>query len=70
LDFDKEFSIDEKAIQLAHDNNAGLILIMTTKYKNLFDYIYGVPELEILANDQNLPILCLNRRDDLYVLCT
>lgn len=70
IDFDDNSTIDEKALQLAPDYEAGLVLIMTTRYKNIFDFIYGVPELKILANDDNLPILCLNRRDDLYVLCT
>ena len=43
---------------------------MMTSYYSLIDYIFGPKENAIIANDAGLPVLCINERDDLYVLCT
>ena len=33
-------------------------------------YIFGPKENAIIANESGLPVLCINERNDLYVLCT
>ncbi len=62
--------MDEFAIDYAKQINASLILIMTTHFYSIFDYLLGPPELKIMTNPYEIPIMLINQRDDLYVLCT
>ncbi len=62
--------VDVFSLSFAPKVDASLVLIMTTKFYTIFDYILGPPELKIIANESDLPVMLLNRRDDLYVLCT
>jgi hypothetical protein len=63
-------NMDIYSLQYAEKIRATLTVIMMTKYKSLFDWIFGVKERSVIANEQGLPVLCINERDDLYVLCT
>jgi len=63
-------NMDIYSLQYAEKIDATLTVIMTTKYRSLFDWIFGVKERSVIANAQGLPVLCINERDDLYVLCT
>lgn len=40
--------------------DADLILIMTTKYISIFDYIFGAKEQMMIANKEKIPIMCMN----------
>ncbi|MDD2413020.1 MAG: hypothetical protein RBS19_03030 [Bacteroidales bacterium] len=62
--------IDEFAVDYAKQIGASLILVMTTRYYSIFDYIFGPIELKIMTNEHEIPIMLINQRDDLYVLCT
>jgi hypothetical protein len=62
--------IDEFALQFAPQVNGTLVLVMTTRFFTVFDLFLGPPELKVIANPQQLPVMCINQRDDLYVLCT
>lgn len=63
-------NIDIFSLEFAPSVEASLVLIMTTKFFTIFDYIFGPQELKIIANDSDIPVMLINRRDDLYVLCT
>jgi nucleotide-binding universal stress UspA family protein len=54
----KDFTQD--TIQFAQSINADLILIMTTKYITLFDYMFGAKEQKIIANHAKIPVMCVN----------
>lgn len=62
--------IDEFAVDYAKQIGASLILVMTTRYYSIFDYLFGPVELKIMTNEHEIPIMLINQRDDLYVLCT
>lgn len=62
--------IDEYALTYAPEVNGSLVLVMTTRFFTPVDLIFGPPELKVIANPQQLPVMCINQRDDLYVLCT
>lgn len=62
--------MDEFAVNYAKKIDASLILIMTTRYYSIFDYILGPKELQIMTNEHEIPVMLINQRDDLYVLCT
>ena len=61
--------LDAYALDFSTQVNAGASVIMMTRYYTLGDVLTGPRERKIIGNTE-LPILCINQRDDLYVLCT
>lgn len=62
--------MDLYSVAYADQVQASLTVIMMTKYYTLADLLLGPHERKVIGNEQNLPVLCINQRDDLYVLCT
>ena len=60
---------DINALNYIEDKNIGLLITVTTKEKDAMEFIIGVQEQKTIVNDQKIPILFLNPREDLYVLC-
>jgi hypothetical protein len=52
----------KEIISFAKSHDADLILIMATRDISWADYLLGAPEQYILANPENLPIMCMNPR--------
>ena len=46
-----------------------IFLVPDKRDRDLGDLFTSSPELRILQNDRHLPILMLNQRDDLYIMC-
>lgn len=61
--------LDVVALQAATQLGIGLLISTTTAEKDVFEYFIGVQEQRTIANEYKIPILFLNPRDDLYVLC-
>ena len=61
--------LDAYALEFAPQVEAGASVIMMTRYYTLADVLTGPRERKIIGKT-SLPILCINQRDDLYVLCT
>jgi nucleotide-binding universal stress UspA family protein len=55
-------SFKEEVVTHAHENNFDMILIMATRDIKWVDYIFGAPEQYIIANEYNLPVMCINPR--------
>lgn len=62
--------LEAYAIAHARDYQGALLVAMTTKYRTWVDVLFGTREQQWVANREQLPVLCINERDDLYVLCT
>lgn len=62
--------IDRYSIEYAPEVGASLTVIMMTKYLTPATLLTGKREKKIIGNPQQFPVLCINQRDDLYVLCT
>jgi hypothetical protein len=43
---------------------------MMTRFYSLIDMLFGAKESTVIGNEAGFPVLCVNERDDLYVLCT
>ncbi|MEX0988631.1 MAG: universal stress protein [Bacteroidales bacterium] len=56
----KSFKVE--VVNYARDNNFDMILIMATRDIKLVDYLFGAPEQYIIANEHNLPVMCINPR--------
>jgi nucleotide-binding universal stress UspA family protein len=52
----------EEVVEYANENNFDMILIMATRDITFWDYIFGAPEQDIIANKYNLPVMCINPR--------
>lgn len=63
------FGVTKEALQLAHNDQKGIVMICTTKHYGPEEEIIGPPELKIVKNREQVPVFCVNPRQDLYVLC-
>lgn len=63
-------NVDLYSLTYAQNNGATLTVIMMTHYYTLADVLFGPNEKRIVGNSMQFPVLCINPRDDLFVLCT
>ncbi len=61
--------LDAYGLEFAPQVEAGVEVIMMTRYYTLADVLTGPRERKIIGKTA-MPVLCINQRDDLYVLCT
>lgn len=61
--------IDRYALTVAKMKGAGLLIITATKDWGIEDFILGPVEQKIITNEDQLPVMLVNPRDDLYVPC-
>lgn len=61
--------LDAYGLEFAPQVSVGVEVIMMTRYYTLADVLTGPRERKIIGQT-GMPILCINQRDDLYVLCT
>ncbi|MFO8235089.1 MAG: universal stress protein [Bacteroidales bacterium] len=57
--------LGEETVNYAKDIDADLLLIMTTSGIGITDYMLGAKEQYIIANEEKLPVMCVNPRTDL-----
>jgi len=58
----------EATIEFAHEINAAMIMVMTTRNPKTLDFMFGAEEQEIIANKYQIPVMCINPRDDFLKL--
>ena len=63
-------NIDSFAFTYAPELKATLTVVLMTNHYSMADVILGPQELDVLRKIKKIPVLCINERDDLYVLCT
>jgi hypothetical protein len=63
------YGIDRYSVAYAKMRKAGMIIITTTKEWGIDDYILGPVEKRIICNEDQLPVMMINPRDDLFVPC-
>ncbi len=57
--------VGEETVGYAKKIDADIILIMTTKDIDFSDYVLGAKEQYIIANQAQIPVMCVNPRTDL-----
>ncbi len=55
-------SFKEEVVNFAKDKEYDVIMIMATRNIKLTDYLFGAPEQFIMANEFNIPVMCVNPR--------
>ncbi len=58
----KSDNFSKETVSFAREINADLIIITTTKGVNMTDFIFGLPEQEIIANNAKIPVMAVNPR--------
>ena len=60
---------DVNALRFAADQGYGMLISVITKEKDGLEFFIGTQEQRTIINRFNIPVLFLNPREDLYVLC-
>lgn len=60
---------DINALRYSAQQGYGMLISVTTKEKDGLEFFIGVQEWRTIVNKERIPILFLNPREDLYVLC-
>lgn len=55
-------SFKEEVVTYAKENDFDVIMIMATRNIKFTDYLFGAPEQYIMANEFNIPVMCVNPR--------
>ena len=55
-------SFKKEIVSFAKEHKADFILVMATRDIRWIDYLLGAPEQYIIANPENLPVMCMNPR--------
>jgi len=61
--------IDKFSVCYAVEHNADSVLALATNNIDIFDVLFGTKERKIILNEFMIPVLCINPRNDMYVLC-
>jgi hypothetical protein len=56
-------------LKFAKQTENSVLLFLMTEHYSLIDFIFGPVENRILGNKENIPVFCLNPREDIFVLC-
>jgi len=59
---DGKDSFAQESLKYAEDIDADMILITTTKGISLYDFVLGASEEDIITNNANIPVMCVNPR--------
>lgn len=60
---------DVSALDFANENGIGTFIAVTTNERDGIEFFIGVQEHRIMVNPHKTPVLFINPRDDIYVLC-
>ena len=65
----KSTYLDMNTLRFAEKHGYGIMIAVTTKEKDGLEFFIGTQERRTIVNKQKMPILFLNPREDLYVMC-
>lgn len=60
---------DINALRYCAEHHYDLLVSVTTDERDLLEFFIGTQEQHTIVNRQHIPVLFLNPRDDLYVIC-
>jgi len=67
--FTKIDNIHTFGLKFAEKMGNSVMLFLMTEHYSLVDLLFGPVENKILGNKEQIPVLCLNPREDIFVLC-
>lgn len=63
------FGLPIEALNRAKDEAYNLMIIPASQHVSLLDLLFGLPETKLLRQAGNIPVLCINPKRDMYILC-
>lgn len=63
------YKTESKVIDFVTQNQISALIVLTSQNIDIFDLFEGTSEKKLVKASTKIPILCINPRDDLYVLC-
>ncbi|WP_299584210.1 hypothetical protein [uncultured Sunxiuqinia sp.] len=63
------FGLPHRALEQCHKEKYDLLIMPSSKNISLIDLLIGLPETKILKKAGHLPVLCINPKRDMYILC-
>jgi len=67
--FTKVNNIHVFGLQFAKKTGNSVLLYLMPEHNSLIDLIFGPVANRLLGNKEQIPVLCLNAREDIFVLC-
>jgi hypothetical protein len=67
--FTKIDNIHTFGLNFAKETGNSIMFFLMTEHFSIIDLLFGPVENRILGNKDNIPVLCLNAREDIFVLC-
>jgi len=62
-------NIHSFSLKFAKTIKNSVLLYLMPEYYSLIDFIFGPVSNSLLSNKEQIPVFCLNARNDLFVLC-
>lgn len=63
------FGLPFEALKRCRDDAFNLLIIPASQHISLLDLILGLPETKLIKQAGNTPVLCINPKRDMYILC-
>ena len=63
------FGLPFEALRQCRQEGHDQLIIPASKNISLIDLIIGLPEKKIIKQAENIPVLCINPKRDMYILC-
>jgi len=63
------FGLPSEALERCRTASHNLMIIPSSQQINLIDLIVGLPETKLIKQAGPIPIICINPRRDMYILC-
>ncbi|WP_423128376.1 hypothetical protein [Gaoshiqia sp. Z1-71] len=63
------FGLPFEALDRCREDDCRLIIIPSSRHISLIDLMVGLPEKKIIQKAGNMPVLCINPKRDMYILC-
>lgn len=67
--FSKIDNIHIYGLQFAKEKSNSVVLYLMPEHFSLIDLLFGTVSNRLLGNTESIPVLCLNPREDIFVLC-
>lgn len=63
------FGLPFEALERCRDEAFNLLIIPASQHISLLDLMVGLPETKLIKKAGNIPVLCINPKRDMYILC-
>ena len=58
-----------EALDKSQSSGNNLMIIPASQHVSLLDLIVGLPETKLIRQAGEIPVMCINPKRDMYILC-